>query len=230
MKKQGKVVRWDSVRAFGFIRSPETPADIFFHIKDFRGAAVPQEGMPVTFEEIHVGGKGPRAMSVRAPLSLPDAPVGRATTRTAKPPPQARSRAADARNRTSSRTAPTRPAAPALLLMLGWAVLLGWESRAGRLPVMALPIVLLLNLGTFFMYWVDKHAAQTGRWRTPENTLHLLGLLGGWPGAWWAQSLLRHKSSKASFLAAYWSTVALHCLVLAGFVFSPQLQSLLLNR
>lgn len=229
MKKQGKVIRWDSARAFGFIRSPETPADIFFHIKDFRGAASPQEGMPVTFEEIHVGGKGPRAMSVQAPLSLQDAPVRRAHARAAMPPTPAQSRTTK-RNRTMNRTVRSRPAAPALLLMLGWAVLLGWESRAGRLPAMALPIALLLNLATFFMYWVDKHAAQTGQWRTPESTLHLLGLLGGWPGAWWAQALLRHKSNKASFLAAYWATVALHCLVLAGLLFSPQLQGLLLNR
>ena len=229
MKKQGKVVRWDSERAFGFIRSLDTPADIFFHIKDFRGAVSPQEGMQVTFEEIHVGGKGPRAMSVQAALSLQDAPGRHATARAAIPPTQTRSRTTTP-NRTLNRTVPSRPTAPALLLMLGWAVLLGWESRAGRLPVMALPIALLLNLVTFFMYWVDKHAAQTGRWRTPENTLHLLGLLGGWPGAWWAQALLRHKSGKASFLAAYWATVALHCLVLAGFLFSPKLQSLLLNR
>ena len=222
-------MRWDSARAFGFIRSPDTPADIFFHIKDFRGAAAPQEGMLVTFDEIHVGGKGPRAMSVQAPLSLQDAPARRANARAAMPPTQAQSRTTT-RNRTLNRTVPSRPTAPALLLMFGWAVLLGWESRAGRLPTMALPIALLLNLATFFMYWVDKHAAQTGQWRTPESTLHLLALLGGWPGAWWAQALLHHKSSKASFLAAYWATVALHCLVLAGFLFSPKLQSLLLNQ
>ena len=229
MKKQGKIVRWDSVRAFGFIRTVDTPADIFFHIKDFRGADVPQEGMPVTFEEIHMDGKGPRAMSVQAGMSMRDATGSRAAARAAVAPTQARRRTT-VRNRVLNHMVPSRPAAPALLLMLGWAVLLGWESRAGRLPAMALPIALLLNLMTFFMYWVDKHAAQTGRWRTPENTLHLLGLLGGWPGAWWAQALLRHKSSKASFLAAYWATVALHCLVLAGFFFSPQLQILLLNR
>lgn len=64
MKKQGKIVRWDSTRAFGFIRSPETSADIFFHIRDFQGRVTPQEGMAVSFEEIHVGGKGPRAMAV----------------------------------------------------------------------------------------------------------------------------------------------------------------------
>lgn len=229
MKKQGKIVRWDSARAFGFIRSLDTPADIFFHIKDFRGLAAPYQGMPVTFEEIHVGGKGPRAVLVLDAMSLQDVPGNRSIERAAMPSTQARSRTT-ARNRSSNRAVPPRPAAPALLLMLGWAMLLGWGVWAGRLPGMALPVAVLLNLVTFFMYWVDKHAAQTGRWRTSENTLHLLGLMGGWPGAWWAQALLRHKSSKASFLAAYWATVALHCIVLAGFLFSPQLQSLLLNR
>ena len=229
MKKQGKVVRWDSARAFGFIRSPETPADIFFHIRDFRGLAAPYQGMPVTFEEIHVGGKGPRAVAVLDAMSLQDAPGNRPIERAAMPSTQARSRTTT-RNRPSNRTVPSRPAGPALLLMLGWVVLLGRESLTGRLPVMLLPVALLLNLVTFFIYWVDKHAAQTGRWRTSESTLLVLGLLGGWPGAWWAQVLLRHKSSKASFLAAYWATVALHCIVLAGFVFSPQLQNLLTNR
>ena len=51
--------------------------------------------------------------------------------------------------------------------------------------------------------------------RTPESTLHLFGLLGGWPGALAAQRLFRHKSSKASFQATYWITVVLNCAALA---------------
>jgi cold shock CspA family protein len=65
MRKQGTVVRWNGTRAFGFIKSDQTPADIFFHLRDFSGALVPTEGLQVGFEEIHVGGKGPRAMHVR---------------------------------------------------------------------------------------------------------------------------------------------------------------------
>ena len=49
---------------------------------------------------------------------------------------------------------------------------------------------------------------------TPENHLHLLGLAGGWPGAWFAQHLLRHKTTKAAFRRRYWATVVLHCLAL----------------
>ena len=37
MQKQGTVVRWNAERAFGFIRSPDTDADVFFHVRDFRG-------------------------------------------------------------------------------------------------------------------------------------------------------------------------------------------------
>ncbi|RZL04591.1 MAG: cold shock domain-containing protein, partial [Rubrivivax sp.] len=64
MRKQGTVVSWDRERAFGFIRSPQTPAAVFFHTRDFSGHNPPAEGMEVSFEEIHVGGKGPRALSV----------------------------------------------------------------------------------------------------------------------------------------------------------------------
>jgi uncharacterized membrane protein YsdA (DUF1294 family) len=62
----------------------------------------------------------------------------------------------------------------------------------------------------FFAYAFDKAAARAGRWRTAEATLLLLGLVGGWPGALLAQQLLRHKSSKAPFRAAFWVTVALN--------------------
>ena len=81
----------------------------------------------------------------------------------------------------------------------------------GRLP----PEILLLYMGaslvTYFMYFWDKSAARTGAWRTQEITLHLLSLLGGWPGALVAQQTLRHKSRKASFRAVFWLTVLVNC-------------------
>jgi len=65
---------------------------------------------------------------------------------------------------------------------------------------------------------MDKGAAQSGRWRTPEKHLHLLSLAGGWPSAWCAQQWLRHKSSKQEFRTVYWATVVLHCAALAAWV------------
>ena len=68
------------------------------------------------------------------------------------------------------------------------------------------------------MYAADKNAAQSGGWRTSENNLHTLGLLGGWPAAWLAQQSMRHKSSKAAFRTMYWITILLHCVALGAWV------------
>lgn len=60
---------------------------------------------------------------------------------------------------------------------------------------------------TFFSYLRDKRDAVKGKWRTPENTLHLFELLGGWPGGLLAQRFLRHKSSKTTYQIVFWLAV-----------------------
>ncbi|WP_353155188.1 DUF1294 domain-containing protein [Herminiimonas fonticola] len=74
---------------------------------------------------------------------------------------------------------------------------------------------LALSLLTFAAYAIDKSAARKGEWRINENNLHLLDFLGGWPGGWLAQRILRHKTSKPSFQRIYWVTVVLHCACVA---------------
>ncbi len=74
----------------------------------------------------------------------------------------------------------------------------------------------LMSLLTYAVYAADKQAARQGRRRVPERTLHLLALLGGWPGALLAQRQLRHKSSKNGFLWVYWLTALMNCALLAG--------------
>lgn len=139
-------------------------------------------------------------------------------------------REAGARRKERPATAPApSPVAPVLLLTLAWAALIAWGVWAGRLPWLTLVAAPLLNLVTFYVYWTDKHAARNGRWRTREDTLHLLGLLGGWPGAWWAHRVLRHKSRKAAFQATYWATVLLHGAALLGWLFWLQPRGSLLS-
>ncbi len=232
MQKQGTVIRWDATRAFGFIRSPDTSADVFFHVRDYRGSAAPREGLAVVYEEIHVGGKGPRAMAVRPadptrgpgrPASSPSAPAPTPTAAPTRPRNPAHARGTSpARSRHRRQPVETRAGttagAFAYLLMLGWTGLLVWGTWAGRLPLWTLGAAVAVNLLTFLIYAIDKSAAQSGQWRTRESHLHLLALAGGWPGAWFAQQWLRHKSRKAEFRAVYWTTVVLHCAVLAAWV------------
>ena len=51
----------------------------------------------------------------------------------------------------------------------------------------------------------------------PEARLHLLELLGGWPGALAAQGVFRHKRRKARFMAVFWFIVRLHVLAWGAF-------------
>ncbi|MEA5076659.1 MAG: DUF1294 domain-containing protein [Coriobacteriia bacterium] len=74
---------------------------------------------------------------------------------------------------------------------------------------------LSLGIITFAVYAWDKAAARRGAWRVPEATLHVLAVLGGWPGALAAQRALRHKTRKQLFRTVFWITVALNCAALA---------------
>lgn len=91
---------------------------------------------------------------------------------------------------------------------------------SSRVFVVLLAWYLTLSLATFIVYARDKVAARRQVWRTPERTLHLLALLGGWPGAWYAQRRLRHKSSKSSFRAVFRVTLVINLAAL-GYLFSP---------
>jgi uncharacterized membrane protein YsdA (DUF1294 family) len=90
-------------------------------------------------------------------------------------------------------------------------------AARGTLPPAVPAVYLVASMATIIAYRADKFAAQTGAWRTPERTLHVLALMGGWPGALVAQRVLRHKSRKPFFQVAFWATVALNCAVLVWF-------------
>ena len=78
-----------------------------------------------------------------------------------------------------------------------------------------LPVIAALSLTTFVLYYFDKRAAIRGTRRTPENSLHILSILGGWPGAFLAQWIFRHKSSKAGFQLVFWMSVTVNVMIMA---------------
>ena len=91
--------------------------------------------------------------------------------------------------------------------------------------VIALGYALLSGL-SFVMYTLDKAAAGKGAQRTPESTLHLVDLLGGWPGGLIAQQRSRHKTVKASFQSVFWFTVLANITVAVWLVRSGMASSL----
>jgi uncharacterized membrane protein YsdA (DUF1294 family) len=94
------------------------------------------------------------------------------------------------------------------LIALAALVAVGW------LQIIWLALYYGASIITYGVYAWDKTAAQNADRRIPESTLHLMSLVGGWPGAMMAQVLLRHKTRKPSFLIAYWFTVIVNCIAL----------------
>ena len=80
-----------------------------------------------------------------------------------------------------------------------------------KIQFLIISLYFIISLLTFLVYAKDKSAAKKGAWRTPESTLHLFALFGGWPGALVAQQTLRHKSKKQPFRFVFWLTVLLNC-------------------
>ena len=77
-------------------------------------------------------------------------------------------------------------------------------------------LALLSSLVSFILYGFDKRRARRDGQRVPEKRLHVLALLGGWPGAMLGQRLFRHKTVKTRFRIVFWLTVACHVVIVSG--------------
>jgi uncharacterized membrane protein YsdA (DUF1294 family) len=55
--------------------------------------------------------------------------------------------------------------------------------------------IMALSITTFLMYGLDKLLSKIGNVRTPELILHLLAILGGFPGGWLGRAVWRHKTN-----------------------------------
>ena len=74
----------------------------------------------------------------------------------------------------------------------------------------------LCSLVSFALYGFDKRRARLDGPRVPEKRLHILALLGGWPGAMLGQQVFRHKTVKTRFRIVFWLTVACHVATVSG--------------
>ena len=72
--------------------------------------------------------------------------------------------------------------------------------------------IIIINLFTFFMMWLDKRKAKKGKWRIPENTLLIFVLLGGGIGGIAGMYIFHHKTQKMKFVIGF--PVILICQIL----------------
>lgn len=74
----------------------------------------------------------------------------------------------------------------------------------------------------FAIYGLDKWKATKQMRRISEFRLILIAACGGWPGAWCARLVFRHKTSKKSFIYKFYAAVAVHLLMLSAVIFYLQ--------
>ena len=197
MRQTGTISEWNDDRGFGFITPRSGKGRLFVHIKSFaNGRRRPAGGEPVTYELFTDSRGRPQAERV---IFVNDR---------ARPLPR------------------SGPGAGAIAFALLFLAALTGAALLHYLPFLVAGFYIVVSVVAFVMYTLDKSAANNDRWRTPENTLHVVALCGGWPGALVAQSLLRHKSKKTSFRIVFWITVALNCAAFGWLIASPAIRVL----
>lgn len=110
------------------------------------------------------------------------------------------------------------PAALSWGVLAGFALLLAAAVALAAVPWWVGAWYAAWSLVSFAAYGIDKSAARRSAGRVPERTLHLVDLVGGWPGALAAQQLFRHKTRKRSFRRVFWAGLIVNLLMLAALV------------
>ena len=192
MRYEGRITDWKDDKGFGFVTPDRGGLKVFVHIKSFSNRQRRPVGNELVTYELTSDKQGrPQGVSV---AFVGDRPI--------------------------SRPSKPGPGVGALLFAAVFVVFVAGTAITGKLPYLVFIPYLLGSCLAFLAYFIDKAASLKGKRRTPESTLHLLSLIGGWPGAMLAQRTLRHKTQKTSFQVVYWATVVLNCAAL-GWLLSP---------
>lgn len=208
MEQQGVLRNWNDEKGFGFIKGAQ--GDVFVHISAVRGDTRPETNAKVYYTAAKDKQGRWRATHMRGTQLALDTPNIRHKPRTTSAPKRQPSQPKSSpRPQTGSgQDALWKTALFFVVLALTvWGLSLLLLQKALLWPA---AVYLGASVVSFIQYWADKHKAQTDAWRTPESSLHLVELLGGWPGAFAAQKLLRHKTRKGSYQATYWLIVLIH--------------------
>lgn len=186
MRYQGKITNWNDDKGYGFVEPNGGGDKSFVHIKSFdRANRRPVNGDIITYDLVQEKDGRYKAAKISFPRRVSLTSKGKRNDRKL-----------------------------GTLFTVGFWIFLVAVTYLGKLPIHVLAIYIVTSIIAFVAYALDKSAAKNGQWRIQESTLHLFAIVGGWPGAFYAQNKLRHKSSKSEFKSMFWFTVLINVGVL----------------
>ncbi len=78
--------------------------------------------------------------------------------------------------------------------------------------------LLMINLISFVLFYIDKQKAKKDKWRIKESTLHIAGFMGGIIGSIAAMILFHHKTKKTKFVIITIIAIAFNALLAYEFI------------
>ena len=186
MRTKGKITSWNDDKGFGFITPVTGTKQVFVHIKAF-GNRNRRPGINQVVTYTLSADKQGRPRAINATLAGDRLPQ---KTR---------------RNRIS----------PSMIVAAVFMAIVFLAAFSAKIPPLIFGLYVIASPLAFFLYAKDKSAARKGASRTPESTLHMISLAGGWPGALVAQQTFRHKTKKQSFRLVFKVTVLVNAGVFA---------------
>ncbi len=192
----GKLKKWKDDRGFGFIQPRDGSQEVYLHISELKDSTRrPQENDTIYYYTI-VESNG-KIRACNAFIS------GARIKSTSSSSSLSNNVASDRSPNTSFPIA--KMILPLLLPGFGTAHFI--LITKNPLPLI---IYVVMSLLTYALYADDKSRAKRKQWRTPEQTLHLFELAGGWIGGFLAQRILRHKNRKSTYQLVFWTIVFIH--------------------
>lgn len=74
--------------------------------------------------------------------------------------------------------------------------------------------LIIINIITFFVMWIDKRKAKKGKWRISEAALFILAILGGSIGGIAGIYTFRHKTKKHRFTIGFPAILIIEILII----------------
>jgi len=186
---------WNDAKGFGFIRAEQEEEDYFVHISNFKNGLTrrPMIGDEVQFRAAETPGKKRTTYALIPALKESESqPVAHFELN-----PRQRSWVTN-------------------VLIVIPLVLSSYLLLMAKNPIPFFSYF-MLSLLTMILYGRDKANAATRKWRVPESYLHILELMGGWPGSLIAQNDFRHKTRASSYLWILRGIIAIH--LMGWFIF-----------